>query len=327
MPVITEIAPEILRERHRLSPQQINSLYGKNVLKENHEEMTVALGMVGEFIAVTDVFSAAGIKFIPLKGPILSFRLFGDAASRSFRDLDLLVEPSSMSSIKAVMDSAGYREYDLSWPHEKRKQSLILKYCHDISYVHAEKQLMVEVHWRLLNRQSLNFKETEYLVKENQSAISFAGRTFTVLNNELELLYLVIHGGVHHWGRLKWLADVHFFLISQKIDGEKFCRHVRLLEAERLVALCNVLLCEFFSGSPLLPCSASSSLFMCRFSENRIQENEFSDPNSIKKLLHRLRFSMEAYPGFIYKWRVIFNTLAVSFWFGRLGERFGFSQV
>jgi hypothetical protein len=55
----------------------------------------------------------------------------------------------------------------------------------------------------------------------NLSQLSFAGRTFTVLNPELDLLYLVIHGGLHGFFRLKWLVDIKIFwrklLLTKKI--------------------------------------------------------------------------------------------------------------
>ena len=92
MAVITDIAPDILKEHHGLSSQQINSIFGRTVTEEIFEEKTAALDRVAEFLRVTDAFSAAGIKYLPLKGPILSFRLYGDATLRQYSDLDILIE-------------------------------------------------------------------------------------------------------------------------------------------------------------------------------------------------------------------------------------------
>ena len=108
MPHIIGIPPEILKSRHRLSAEQINLLAGGRVIEESYEEKAGTLVKVAEFIKVTDLLRAGGIDFIPLKGPLLSFRLYGDATTRRYGDIDILVDPASMEfSINSFTTDAG----------------------------------------------------------------------------------------------------------------------------------------------------------------------------------------------------------------------------
>jgi hypothetical protein len=116
MRTITGIPPEILRSRHRLSAQQINTLAGGRVIEESYEEKAGTLVKVAEFIKVTDLLRAGRIDFIPLKGPLLSFRLYGDATTRRYGDLDILVDPSEVEKARVGLLAAGYKEYMVTWP-------------------------------------------------------------------------------------------------------------------------------------------------------------------------------------------------------------------
>jgi hypothetical protein len=53
------------------------------------------------------------------------------------------------------------------------------------------------------------------IVSENLQEIVFSGRKFTILNRELELLFLLLHGSRHGWERLKWLVDINDYPIDQ----------------------------------------------------------------------------------------------------------------
>ncbi len=163
MPPITGIPPEILRYRHRLSPQQINALFGRKVIEESFEEKAKALGKVGEFLRITDAIASAGIGFVPLKGPLLSFRIYGDATFRTYSDLDILTDASNLTRIEGILKGEGYITYGRPWPQSLKKQSQMLSYGHHISFVHPEKQTAFEIHWKLATASWLNFRSFDVL--------------------------------------------------------------------------------------------------------------------------------------------------------------------
>jgi len=118
-------------------------------------------------------------------------RLYGDATTRFSNDLDILTEPAATGRAAAVLESEGYTPYGSAWPGENKEQRRLQKYSHHISYVNNEKQITIELHWRIMNSQWLNFRTVDGMIRQNLSALTYAGRTFAVLNNEMELLYLV----------------------------------------------------------------------------------------------------------------------------------------
>jgi hypothetical protein len=320
MPPITEISPERLRERHHLSPQQINSIFGQEVIKESFKEKGETLERVAEFIRVSDAITASGISFIPLKGPVLSYRLYGDATWRYYNDLDVLVDVSSMKHTIHVLEGLGYRTETIVFPQKKRKQNRLLNCAHHISFVHPEEQVRIELHWRLIRAISVRISRLHQLVMENRTTIDFAGRKFSVLSNEMELLYMVIHGGHHQWAWLKWLVDINDFLKSQRIKWQLFEELTGKLKAGRLVALCNEILSEYFPGGPLMTCSAAASGYMIRFSKKRIEGDDLIGHNSNKTMLQFLYFLFIAYPGFSYRIRPVSNIIGNSIFFGRIGR-------
>jgi Uncharacterised nucleotidyltransferase len=322
MPPIKDISPVLLKERHRLSPQQINSLFGSGVISETIDEKANAIGKVGEFLRITDALSAASIRFIPLKGPLLSFRLYGDATLRYFSDLDILVDASSLTCITKILEGEGYVPYGRLWPLDYREQRRVLSYAHHISFFHPEKLTAFEIHWRLATRPWLNFSKADTFDAPELTSLSFEGRSFTVLNNEQELLFLVIHGGHHRWSMLKWLVDVNVYLKVHYICWEKFSKLSDALNAGRMVALCNAMLSEYFPGGTLMPCLSPAPEYMVRLSKKAIEDASTSGPETVGEILTIIRFLLHAYPGSGHKFRVLKNTVTNSFFHGRLSSLF-----
>ena len=307
MPAITEISPEILRDRHRLSPQQINVLFGREVIKESFEEKAAALGKVAEFLRVTDAFTAEGLRFIPLKGPILSYRLYGDATWRHYYDLDILVDFTSVSKSAKLLSELGYLSMYHTWPEKKCGQRLITNHMHHVFFTHPLNELNIELHWRLFQTPAVRFSKIEDLVKKYQSGEIFAGRSFHVLSDELELLYLVMHGSIHFWRRLKWLIDVDAYIKTRNIDWKLFERLARDLKAERLVSVGKSVLTEYFPESPLVPFNDYAPRFMKELALQKVGEPEDNDIESVMMLLKRWRYSFLSYPGVSYKLSRVWN--------------------
>ena len=317
MPQITEISPEILRDRHRLSTQQVNSLLGEGIVKENVEEKVAALEIVREFIRVTDALRSKEISFIPLKGPELSYRLYCDPTIRSYSDLDILVEAAAMSRAAHIIEDLGYPAETANWPADAKLQQKIINHTNEFLFYSTEKQLRIELHWRLLKTPLISFSRLEEIVKQNQTSLTFAGRSFSVLSDELELLYLNIHGSTHWWRWLKWLVDIDIFLKRQSIDWKRFDDLAKELRATRMVALCNAMLSEFMPGGALIPCKKTASPFMVRFSEKMINSQKELSTDFYSRIIQSVWFALISFPGITYKIRTIRNYLFVKEFFGK----------
>lgn len=317
MPLITDISPELLRSRHGLTSYQVERILGRVIFPEDRAERVSALEKVAEFIRLTDELRGAGVSFIPLKGPVLSYRLYGDATARHYGDLDILVGSESVTEAGRVLESLGYVADPPGWPAERRRRLILLKHSRDIAFSNPATGIQVELHWRLLRNLPGRVGQDEALFRGNQTELDFAGRTFSVLSNEAELLFLVIHGGLHWWRRLMWLVDIRDFLLAQPVDRDKFLELTGSCQASRMVALCNAMLAEFFPDGPWLPGSQPATPFLVRFSLKMIRSQKEPDAEFYPRIFQAVRFALFAFPGSGYKFRTIRNYLFVPSLFGR----------
>ena len=317
MLTLKDIPPDILRDRHRLTPQQINTLTGAGPADEDAEGTLSALSITGEFIRVSDALIGSAIRFIPLKGPELSYRMYGDTTSRYYRDLDILVDVADLNRTALILEGLGYRAETLIWPAGSSRQRVIVKHTNEISFFNPGKRLTIELHWRLLKTPVVSYSRLEEMVRENMKELNIAGRSFTVLSNELELLYLVIHGGNHWWRRLKWLIDIDTFIRSQTIDRDLFNRLTEELKAERLVGLCNAVLEDYMPGSVLIAGRRRAPEFMVRFTHKMIVSQKELTDDFYSRITGSVLFSLISFPGMRYKISTLRNYLFVVPFYGK----------
>lgn len=323
MPEITRISPEILRDRHRLSPQQINFLYQKEVITETHEQKAQIIGKLSEFLRITDALKSHGIEFLPLKGPLLSFRLYGDGTIRDIGDIDILTDVLDIPKAISVLESNGYLPYEIPWSDSASGQRILTDLRSHVAFYNPEKGTVTELHWRLMKNYQWNFLSPVSLVNQNKESITFMDRRYNVLGKEVELLYLLIHGGFHHWSLLKWLLDVRDYLRVHEIDWSRFTGLSNAIKADRLINLCNQLLKEYFPGSPLIPISEGTQPYLFKLSKESIEGLTGNESVSMRTSLRHLCFALCTYPGLGYKSRFLWTKVKSSLYFGRIGKHLG----
>ncbi|MBE0675861.1 MAG: nucleotidyltransferase family protein [Bacteroidales bacterium] len=316
-PSIKEIEPEILKEHHRLTARQINSLLGEGCVKEMIEEKLGALGMVSEFLAVTDALRSAGIRFIPLKGPLLAHKLYGDATARQYGDIDILVDSASLNSASRVLIKKGYQPPSTNWLSNEKQEGILQKHTVELAFVNPSTQTVFELHWRLLRVPVVNDGRLREIINANLQEYSFSDREFTILSNELELLFLVIHGGWHWWHRLKWLVDINDYIGKHQIDWKKFEELSLELKAESMVALCNEMLQEHFPGSRQLPVQTRAKRFMVQFCRRRIASHSEPIHDFYGRAFGSVWYALISFPGLTYKLKRIRSYLFVASLYGK----------
>lgn len=316
MPLITDFSRDVLRRRHGLSLQQTDSLIGKTASKESYHEKISALEKVAEFLRITDALTSEGISFVALKGPVLSHRIYGDATVRDYRDLDLLMDFRSVRRAGELLVGLGYEPSGYQLPGGKIGQQIVFSHVHHILFTHKTRNLRVELHWRLFQSPPVQFSKLDDLVKENLSEITMEGRVLRALSAELELLYLVMHGGIHSWRRLKWLLDISEFLKTTKIDWVKFRAIAVDLKASRLISLANYLLSEYFPYGPSIPWENEKIHFMRSYAIRQINRVDEPEYETVNMKLSRLRFSFQCYPGLRYKFKRVRSAVIFYFYHG-----------
>lgn len=165
--------------------------------------------MTDELIRILAALERNGVQAVVLKGIPLAVKLYGDATLRPARDLDIFVESHDMEKAMQVITGHGYF---MSEPNIEMTPALLqrwLKPNHHIGYWHPDKEICLELHWRMgLN--GLEIPPAE--IDKSLDKTMIAGRPVRVPGPEIMLLYLIMHGASHAWFRLRWLSDIKMLL-------------------------------------------------------------------------------------------------------------------
>ncbi len=293
-----------LHDRHRLSHQQIDRWLGENRSKEFLDEKLKRLEAVKHFLSVTDLFSQNGISFISLKGPLLSLRIYGDPSVRLSHDVDILIEDDRIEPAMKVLIENGYQlTQGEFWPSKKNQQELLIKSAHHLVFYNQKVNSILELHWIIMHEFPLSHKMQKEVITKNITEIVFAERTFTVFTKEFELLYLMIHGAIHGWNRLKWLVDIKEYPIAD-INMNIFQELVDRFKAGRIVLQTNCLLKEYFNVQLPFDSDTHFSKYIINYAHNCIL-NDTVDGFPIKRIIRRYRYEWLLIPSFYSKCRTL----------------------
>jgi len=169
-----------------------------------------SLALASEAFRLADAFAEARIPLAFLKGPVLSHQLHGDLGRRHSRDLDLIVAPADRNTAAALLEGLGYRPVkglDLA-AADGWTRSL-----NEWEYRHPQSQIVVELHWRFCPNRRLAEPLSRFATWDDIAL--GGGRTLRTLTGESLAAYLCLHGSLHAWSRLKWLADLDTLLAAQ----------------------------------------------------------------------------------------------------------------
>ena len=232
---------------------------------------------------------------------MLSYRIYNDATCRIYRDFDFLINRDNVHSVIEMFRNLGYNYDAVRWPENGNRKLKIESWVNQLTLYHPEKQITVEIHWRVFIDPLIEFNKIEEFVNENIRQFEFVSKKMNQFTIEFELLYLVIHGGLHAWRRLKWLVDVHEIVNRFQIDKIKFEQLTGLLGAHRMVGLCNALLRHFFPGTQLLPVDYPVPAWFQHYAIGQAErEEDFPDKRLVN--LFRLRwYYIQAFPSWMYK--------------------------
>lgn len=300
------LSREILHHRHRLSHQQIDQLLGDQKSGEYLAEKLAQMEQLREFFLITDALKEAGIEFICLKGPLLSQRIYGDPTWRSYNDFDFLLESKNLEKGLKLFNTIGYRVCYVEIPKSNCRKEFFFKNLNEIMLHNTHTKVNVELHWRLFSTHIPDELNLEQVIKEHTRLIDLSGKRFKVFSNELELLYLLIHGGgAHSYRRLKWLVDVKDFVETLVFKEEVFLGLVKQFNAIRLVSLTNTILFHFFPQTKGLPGERFGRKSLVTFCLDQIAAEKDEEFRNISVFIKRFWFTMGVFPGWKYKLSVI----------------------
>jgi hypothetical protein len=298
-----------LNNRHRLSHKQIDTWFNESLSKEFLQEKFKQLDAVKTFLWLTDLIRDAGISFISLKGPLLSHRIYNDPTVRISHDIDILIEIFNIEPVIEILKNNGYSFSEgVFWPRKVIHQEMILNTYHHLNLTNKDRDSCIEIHWVLMNNLPVSKSKMNNLVSENILEMDFAGRKFTVLNKEMELLFLLIHGSRHGWSRLKWLVDIKDYPIHE-IDFAVFQKLRSKLKANRIIGQTNYFLNIFFQTQ--LPFSGDAKIpdFFIQFARKSIDDEIKGVTLPLTYIISLYRYKWFMFKGFHYKIKLISSIL------------------
>lgn len=190
----------------------------KAVLQQKCKGNTMkSLGITGATIKLVRALEEKNIQSIVLKGPVLAEHLYGELSLRPFKDIDLLVWPEELEQVGQILEEQGYHRTHPNFSLTPARRKVYIQKFHHFNYWHSELKIEVELHWKL------GHTGWELPLPKGSSLrrIQVSGYSLPVLENEIWLLFLVMHGASHGWFRLRWLCDIGEFMRRKDIDWEK----------------------------------------------------------------------------------------------------------
>lgn len=297
--MIPEIDRDILYHKHHLSHCQIDDVLGENRSKEFPETKAQHLDKIHAFLRVSELLTKSGIAFIPLKGPLLSQRLYNDPMYRVYTDLDLFISFDTIPAAIDLLKENGFKTIRYSFPEDNCRRKLLYNHVSEIHLHNQEWDVLVELHWNLFNIRIITREVHRRLIRDNVKSYQYGGLNFSVLSEEFELLYLVIHAGFHGWGRLKWLLDIKVFIEKKQIDVPRFVRICNELNGWRQVSICNELLRKYFPDAKQLPHYSMVSGRLVRLAVRNIYAPD--ERESVRRYISNFLVSWRVFPSVKYK--------------------------
>jgi hypothetical protein len=152
------------------------------LVEERRRTVARMLLLVDELGWLLDTCRAEELPVVPLRGPALADRLWGDPTVRPAGDLDLLVRKADLPRLAALLATRGYRELS-------HRPGFAQRFSYTLTFVRERYGwLVVEPHW------SLAYPPFVTGVWARAHRVRLLGREVLWLGPEDLLLHLCLHG-------------------------------------------------------------------------------------------------------------------------------------
>jgi hypothetical protein len=188
----------------------------------------------------------AGIRCIPLKGPVLTAASYGKLGRRDFDDLDLLVAPADVTRAVTMLATLGY----VGWDIPERWLATHLNTESEHNLICKDRGVTLDLHWAIGRKyftMPLDFEE----LWSRTVRTRLIGSEVPDLSPEDTVLFLCYHGGKHLFGRLTWVCDVAATIGAHpNLDWDAVLTRATQMGARRLLLL-GLCLAQNLLGSEL----------------------------------------------------------------------------
>jgi len=175
-----------------------------------------SLAGAAETLRINRLLAAEGIDRLFLKGAPLAMLAYGTLAYKKSIDIDLLVTRDELVRTAALLRSAGYRCVDPEGLSDEQF-AVWAEHYRESTWINAARGTVVDLHSQLSDN-PLWMPGIDACSPAQAVAITH-GHAAPTLQDATLFAYLCMHGAVHSWARLKWIADVSA-LLHGRSDAE-----------------------------------------------------------------------------------------------------------
>jgi hypothetical protein len=207
------------------------------------------LAMAAEALRLQRLFDEARVPVLFVKGSSLAMLAFGGLGLSGGQDIDLLVPREMLPAATALVARTGYHRFDPPPAISDAMLQLLLSLRRDVGFIHQITGILIELHWRLfLNPHAMS--EASIWAKSRVVPLT-ASTGLRTLGDEDLFAYLCMHGAIHWWNRLKWLADINALLAAAPPGGVEHLIRAAEARGVRRATAQALLLCRRLLGTPL----------------------------------------------------------------------------
>lgn len=209
--------------RHRIIEQVYDKLiniphiptnFMTKLKQSNHQIKLSLLNMHAETIRITRILEQHDLPYIIVKGVPLAIEIYGGSDKRQCKDIDLWVTPDNLEKAQKLLIDAGYQQTLPSYQLNGYKKDYYLRHKHDLALFHTKRKVEIELHFRL---EYFGIKFFRFDQVTTQQIISNKCQIVT-LQHDYHILYLMLHGAIHAWSRLRWLHDIYLYIMQDKCN-------------------------------------------------------------------------------------------------------------
>lgn len=211
--------------RHRVAPL-VNAALGRahlSVPRDFEERLALlakrsvrgALMLARETVHLQKLLRDIGIEPIFVKGAPLGMLAYGLPGMKHSSDVDVLVEPSETVRVRQLLYLRGYTDFEPTGLNDAAF-GRYMRRCKEATFFDPRSRMFVDLHSRLYdNPRLVRASSRSYPTQET----AVGGVPVRTLEDADLYAYLAMHGTVHCWSRLKWLADLNAFLAGRTTEA------------------------------------------------------------------------------------------------------------
>jgi len=194
------------------------------------------LRMLGNLRLLRELFDAADVPWLIVKGPTLAQPVHGDPILRGYADLDAVVPGTHLRAAVTALTAAGARPLDRNW-------TLLLRELKGEIHLALPSGTELDLHWHLLNdrdrRDSFQIPMAELF--QRTRIVRVGDEQVPTLDDADTVVYVALHSVLSGADRLIWLKDVERLLHRELTSPQEIAARARQWNAE--LALTSALEC------------------------------------------------------------------------------------